>query len=170
MTDFTLRPYREADVASLAKYADNYNVARFLRNAFPHPYTEKDGQQFIASIIGDSPTKVFAIDMEGEAVGAIGLFPQTDVSEKSAELGYWLGEPFWGRGIVTRAIGQMVEYGLRTWDITRIFATPFSINVASQRVLEKAGFTLEARLRDAFYKNGEYMDELIYTKHLNNLL
>ncbi len=160
-TDFTLRAWRETDLASLVRYADNLNIARFLTNAFPHPYTEADGRAFLATAVGNPGLR--AIDVDGEAVGSIGIFPQTDIHEHNAEMGYWLAEPFWGRGIMTRAVREMAAYGFSTFpDVTRIFARPFSTNPASQRVLEKAGFTLEARLRDALYKNGAYMDELIF--------
>ena len=162
--NFTLRPFRDSDLGSLVKYANNYNIAKFLTNQFPHPYTEEDGRKFISSVANKEPVNVFAIEVNGEAAGAIGIFQQSDIHEKNAEMGYWLAEPFWGKGIITRAIGETVEYGFKTFDITRIFARPFSINPASQRVLEKAGFTCEARLRNAIFKNGIYMDELIYVK------
>jgi len=162
--NFTLRPFRDSDLTSLVKYANNYNIARFLTNQFPHPYTEEDGRKFISSVANNDPANVFAIEVNGEAAGAIGIFPQSDVHEKNAEMGYWLAEPFWGNGIITRAIKQTVEYGFKTFDITRIFARPFSTNLASHRVLEKAGFVCEARLKNALYKNGSYMDELIYSK------
>lgn len=163
--NFTLRPFRDSDLTSLVKYANNYNIARFLTNQFPHPYTEKDGRNFISNVANNNPANVFAIEVNGEAAGAIGIFPQSDIHEKTAEMGYWLAEPFWGNGIATRAIVKMVEYGFQTFDITMIFARPFSTNSASQRVLEKAGFVCEARLKNALYKNGVYMDELIYTSH-----
>jgi len=165
--NFTLRPFRDSDLTSLVKYANNYNIARFLTNQFPYPYTDEDGRKFISSVANNDPINVFAIDMNSEAAGAIGIFPQSDIHEKNAEMGYWLAEPFWGNGIITCAIGQIVEYGFKTFDITRIFARPFSTNPASQRVLEKAGFTCEARLKNAVYKNGSYMDELIYAIRKN---
>ena len=160
--NFTLRPYRDTDLTSLVKYANNYNIAKYLTNQFPHPYTDEDGRKFISSVANNNPVNVFAIEVNGEAAGAIGIFPQSDIHEKNAEMGYWLAEPFWGNGIITRAIGEIVEYGFKTFDITRIFARPFSTNLASHRVLEKAGFVCEARLKNAVYKHGMYMDELIY--------
>ena len=167
--NYSLRPFRDTDLPSLVKYANNYNVAKFLTNQFPHPYSDEDGKKFIASVANNHPVNVFAIEVGGEAVGAIGIFPQPDIHEKRAEMGYWLAEPFWGNGIITRAIGEVVEYGFKTFDITQIFARPFSINPASQRVLEKAGFTCEARLKNAVYKNGRYMDELIYVINKPNI-
>ena len=164
--NFTLRPWRETDLASLLKYANNDNIAKFMTNGFPHPYTEDSGLAFLT--MASENAGIFAIEIAGEAAGSIGLFPQSDIHEKNAELGYWLAEPFWGNGIMPRAIGEIVEYGFRTFDITRIFARPFSINPASHRVLEKAGFVCEARLKDALYKNGAYMDELIYAININH--
>jgi len=146
----------------LVKYANNNKIAKWLTNGFPHPYTHADGKAFISMATKDNPTKVFAIDVNGEAVGSIGIFPQSDIHEKSAEMGYWLAEAYWGQGITTKAIQEIVEYGFQTFDIVRIFAKPFSANQNSQRVLEKAGFLLEARLKKAIFKNGEFMDELIY--------
>ena len=159
-----LRKWDEADLDSLVKYANNSNVAKWLTNGFPNPYTHEDGKAYLSMIANDNPTKVFAIEANGEAVGSIGIFPQTDIHEKSAEIGYWLAEEYWGKGIITRAIQEIVEYGFRTFDIVRIFARPFSTNLKSQRVLEKTGFLLEARLKKALFKNEEFMDELIYAK------
>jgi ribosomal-protein-alanine N-acetyltransferase len=107
--------------------------------------------------------KVFAIEVDGIACGSIGIFPQTDVHRKNAEMGYWLAEDYWGRGIITEAIERTIEYGFRTFDINRIFARPYATNRASQRVLEKAGMRLEARFEKSLFKNGEFLDECIYS-------
>ena len=159
-----LRKWSEADLNSLVKYANNKNIAKWLTNAFPHPYTHEDGKAYLSMIENDNPTKVFAIEVNGEAVGSIGIFPQTDIHEKNAEMGYWLAEEYWGKGIMTQAIREIVEYGFSTFEIVRIFARPFSTNLKSQRVLEKAGFELEARLKRALFKNGKFMDELTYAR------
>ena len=159
-----LRKWNEADLDTLVKYATNHNIAKWLTNGFPHPYTEEDGKAYLSTVTNDNPTKVFAIEVNGEAVGSIGIYPQSDIHEKNAEMGYWLAEAYWGQGIMVKAIKEIVEYGFQTFDIVRIFARPFSTNLQSQRVLEKAGFTLEARLKKALFKNGEFLDELIYTK------
>lgn len=159
-----LRKWNEADLDSLVKYANNKNIAKWLTNGFPHPYTQEDGKTYISMSTNDNPTKVFAIEVNSEAVGSIGIYPQSDIHEKNAEIGYWLAEAYWGQGIMTKAIQEIVEYGFRTFDLVRIFARPFSTNLKSQRVLEKAGFELEARLKKALFKNGEFMDELIYVK------
>ena len=158
----TLRKWEESDIESLVKYANNYGIARFLTDAFPYPYTMEDAKAYISIVKDENPTKCFAIDFNGEAIGSIGIFPQADVHRKNAEMGYWLSEKFWGQGIMPEAIRPIVEYGFKTFDITRIFARPYGHNLKSQRVLEKAGFTLEARFEKALFKNGEFVDELIY--------
>jgi hypothetical protein len=122
---YKLRKWNEADLNSLVKYANNRNIAKWLTNGFPHPYTQDDGKAYLSIVVNDNPTKVFAIDVNGEAVGSIGLYPQTDIHEKSAEIGYWLAESFWGQGIMVKAIQEVVEYGFQTFDIVRIFARPF---------------------------------------------
>lgn len=164
-----LRPWTLADAENLAKYANNPNVARFLTNAFPHPYTIENAKSFIEMVANQNPTSLFAIDVDGEAVGSIGLHAQSDIMCKNMELGYFLGEPFWGKGIITEAVKQIVEYGFQHFDITRIYARPYGNNLASQKVLEKAGFTLEARIEKNIYKNGEFLDELIYAIRKHNV-
>lgn len=159
---FTLRPFTTNDLESLVKYANNPKIAANMTDKFPHPYTKENGKMFIEMATKNIPANILAIDINGEACGGIGIHPQEDVHRKNAELGYWLGEPFWGNGIIPEAIIQMVEYGFMNFDINRIFARPYGTNSASQRVLEKAGFSLEARLEKTLYKNGEYKDELIY--------
>jgi [ribosomal protein S5]-alanine N-acetyltransferase len=108
-----------------------------------------------------------AIDINGEAIGGIGIHPKDDIECKNAEMGYWLGEPFWGNGIITKAVLQMVDYGFVNFEIDRIFARPFGTNIASQKVLEKTGFVLEARFAKTLFKFGEYQDELIYAIRRN---
>lgn len=162
-----LRPWRPDELDILVRLANNKNIARFVRDQFPNPYTHEAGAAWLSRRADDNPTQVFAIvplknGIEGEPVGSIGIHPQTDIQRKNAELGYWLGEPYWGQGIMTEAIRQIVEYGFRTFDINRIFAIPFGDNIGSQKALEKAGFVLEARFEKTLYKNGEYKDELVY--------
>ena len=141
--------------------SQNYSITfEYDENKSPF-YNSQTPRGYIAN---DNPTKVFAIEINGETVGSIGIFPQSDLHKKSAEIGYWLAEEYWGQGIIPKAIEEIVEYGFQTFDIVRIYARPFSTNLKSQRVLEKAGFVFEARLKKAIFKNGEFMDELIYTK------
>jgi len=166
--DFKLRPWAINDIDSLIEYANNFEIAKFLTDAFPHPYTIENGKSFIAFATKDDPIHIFAIDIDGQAVGGIGIHPQSDVYKKNAELGYWLGEPFWGKGIMTKAIQQMIGFAFKTYDINRVFARPFGTNIASQRVLEKTGFKLEAKFEKTFFKNEEYLDELIYATRRPN--
>jgi len=150
------------DLSSLVHYANNYNIAKCVRDIFPHPYTEDDGKAFIEMTVKDLPNHIFAIEINGNAAGGIGIHPMDDIHRKNAELGYWLAEPFWGKGIATDAVKEMVTLAFENYDINRIFAIPFGTNVASQRVLEKAGFKLEARFEKTIFKNGELLDELVY--------
>lgn len=160
--NFTLRPWNINDLDSLVSNANNKKIAQYMTDQFPHPYTIEKGKAFIEFATKGSPLHIFAIDINGKAVGGIGVHPQMDIQCKNAELGYWLAEPFWGKGIVTKAIGQMIDYGFKNFDIDRIFARPFGTNKGSQRVLEKSGFVLEARFEKTLFKNGEYLDELVY--------
>lgn len=159
---FTLRPWNINDLESLVQHANNPKIAKFMTDGFPHPYTKEKGISFIEMATKDSPIHIFAIDMDGKAIGGIGIHPQQDIMKKNAELGYWLGEEYWGKGIVSGAIKQVIDFAFTTYDINRVFARPFGTNVASQKVLEKCGFKLEARLEKVIFKNGEYLDELIY--------
>lgn len=167
---FILRPWTLDDLDNLVKFADNKKIADNLTDAFPYPYSREDGVAYITAHHHDgeshkdhAPGRVFAIEVDGIACGSIGIFPQTDVHRKNAEMGYWLAEEYWGRGIITGAVMQIIEYGFRTFDINRIFARPYATNLASQRVLEKAGMRLEARFEKSIFKNGQFLDELIYS-------
>jgi RimJ/RimL family protein N-acetyltransferase len=158
----TLRPYRREDEASLVRHANNRNVSRNMRDRFPYPYTAADAREWTARVSAQSPVANFAIVVGGEVVGGIGVEPGTDVHRRSAEIGYWLGEPFWGRGIATEALRAVTEYAFQTFDICRLEAGVFEWNPASARVLEKAGYTLEGRARLAVVKDGRIGDRLLY--------
>ncbi|MBK8392347.1 MAG: GNAT family N-acetyltransferase [Saprospiraceae bacterium] len=162
MNKFRLRPWQLDDLDSLVKNANDLSIAKFMTNEFPNPYTPEAGRRFINFATSDDPIHIFAIDVDGEAVGGIGLHPQRDIMIKNAELGYWLGTAYHGRGIATAAVREMVNFGFKTYDITRIFARPFGSNIASQKVLEKVGFSLEATIKGNIYKFGNIDDELIY--------
>ena len=164
MTEVTLRPWREGDENSIARYADNAKIAANLRDVFPWPYSRQDAVDFVAGCVQNEGRGQLcrAIEMDGEAVGSISLTLGTDVYRRSAELGYFLGEPFWGRGLMTAAVAAMCREGFGTWDIVRIYAEVYARNTASHRVLEKAGFSLEGTLRRSVYKNGEMLDSCIY--------
>jgi len=159
---FKLRPWRENDIDRLVKIANNNKIAANLTNKFPHPYTRASGKAFIAHANSNTPQNINAIEIDGLVAGAVGVFPLEDIFCKNAEMGYWLAEEFWGKGIMTQAVAKMVEYGFANFDINRIFARPFGSNKSSQRVLEKAGFKLEGSYEKTIYKNEIYEDELIY--------
>lgn len=159
---FTLRTWNINDLDNLVRYANNFKVAKNMSDGFPHPYTIEAGKAFIENMAGNQNNLIYAIDVNGEAVGAIGVHPQTDIHRRNAEMGYWLAEPFWGNGIVSAAIKEIVKQAFEKFDIDRIFARPFGSNLASQKVLEKAGFKLEARFEKALIKNGNIEDELVY--------
>ena len=166
--EFKLRPWNISDLNSLVKYANNWNVAKNLTDKFPFPYSEKSGRAFIEFATKDDPIHIFAIDINGQAVGGIGIHPQDDIHRKNAELGYWLAEPFWGKGVISNAVKQSVDFAFDTFQIDRVFARPFGTNLASQKVLEKNGFVLEGRFEKVLFKNNEYLDELIYAVRREN--
>jgi ribosomal-protein-alanine N-acetyltransferase len=157
----TLRPWRVGDEASLVRNANNRRVWRNL-SRLPHPYTTGDADAWIGRASPQSPVTDFAIVVDGDAVGGIGVEIGRDVFYRSAEIGYWLGEPYWGRGIASEALRAMTEYAFVTFDLCRLQAGVFEWNPASMRVLEKAGYTLEARHRKNVTKDGETIDRLVY--------
>lgn len=158
----TLRPWRKGDEPSLVRYANNRNVSGNLKDRFPFPYTDADAREWIEHVAGREPACNFAIVVDGTAVGGIGIELGQDVFRRSAEIGYWLGEPFWGRGIASEALRAATDYAFATFDIIRLEAGVFGWNPASARVLEKAGYTLEGRLRQAIVKDGRVGDRLLY--------
>ena len=162
LTSCTLRSWRASDVPSLVRHANNRKIWLNLRDRFPHPYTPRDGRAFIRMARGMTPESLFAIAVGDEAIGGIGFVPQTDVERVSCEVGYWLGESFWGRGIATEALVAVTQYAIETHGFTRAFALPFAENAGSVRVLEKAGYVLEARLKRSAIKDGQIRDQLQY--------
>jgi [ribosomal protein S5]-alanine N-acetyltransferase len=160
----TIRDYRLSDAESLAKHANNRKVWFGLRDAFPHPYTIEDAKNFLGGSSPDLPRIHLCIEINGEAVGGIGLRPGEDVHRHTAEFGYWLSEEFWGQGIMSEIVPAFVDYCFKELSLKRIFAMPHSSNPASARVLEKAGFVLEGRLRNNVIKDGQLLDSLLYAK------
>jgi len=161
----TLRPWRKSDAPSLVKYGNNPSVARQLRDRFPHPYTNADARHYIQSVADVRPTTSFAIVLPGpagEAIGGVGFSPGADVERFSAEIGYWLAEPFWGRGIAAEAVGLVSAYAFEMCNMLRLFALPFADNAQSIRVLEKAGYTREAILRSSSVKHGVPRDQALF--------
>lgn len=158
----TLRPFRPGDAASLARHANDEGVWIHLRDRFPHPYTEDDALAFVDVVASHPAGTHFAIDVRGEAVGSVGLVIQSDVHRRSAELGYWLGRAFWGRGIATDVVRAVTAHAFTAHGLVRLFAVVFANNPASERVLAKAGWSLEGRLRKAVVKNGALLDALLW--------
>ena len=169
--NFELREWRLSDAASLAENANNINIWNNLRDGLPHPYSEEDGKQFIEMALAQpKPATLLTIAVDGQAVGSIGIVLRTDVERISAELGYFIGEKYWNKGIMTEIVKQMVSYAFANFPyLHKIYATPFDFNTASHRVLEKAGFAREAILKQAAIKNGQVVDLHYYSIFKNPL-
>ena len=164
MALFTLRPWQLSDAGDIAAAADNPRIAANLRNVFPSPYTLADAEWYVSDCIarGEERQLTRAIMIEGKAAGSIGVFLQDDVYEKSAELGYWLAEEHWGKGVMTEAVRQICREAFNRFDLLRVFAEPFADNQGSRRVLEKAGFSCEGAMRNGVYKNGRVHSYCMY--------
>jgi len=160
----TIRPWRFDDADSLVKHANNRKVWLALRDLFPHPYTIQHAHEFLPQAISEQPTTNFCVEVNGAAAGGIGVRLGHDVHRHSAEFGYWLGEKLWGRGITTEAVAAFTEFCFDNFSLRRIYAEPFANNPASARVLEKAGFVLEARLKNNVIKDGKLLDSLVYAR------
>jgi len=157
-----IRSWRPSDEPSLARHADNRKIWLNVRDRFPHPYTLAAAEEWVATASAADPQTQFAIEVSGEAAGGIGLFLQQDVERYSAEIGYWLGEAHWGRGIATAAVQRFTDYAFEAFGLCRIYASVFVSNVGSIRVLERTGYQLEGRLRQAAVKDGQVVDGLLY--------
>ncbi len=162
MTSFRLRKWQIEDVESLTENANNYKIWRNLKDVFPHPYTLADAHDWI-KFVANEPCN-FAIEVDKKAVGGIGILFKNDVYRKSAELGYWLGEKYWNQGIISQSIPKITTFVFDNYEINRIYAGVFEYNLASMKVLEKAGFKKEAILKKSICKEGKLYDEHIYTK------
>jgi RimJ/RimL family protein N-acetyltransferase len=159
-----IRPWRLDDAESLAKHANNRKVWLAVRDLFPHPYAIRDAHEFLQRALSDEVTTKFCVEINSRAVGGIGIQPGRDVNSHTATLGYWLGEDFWGRGIMTGAVRALTDFWFQNFPARRISAEVFANNSASARVLEKAGFVFEGRLKNHVIKNGELLDSLLYAK------
>jgi RimJ/RimL family protein N-acetyltransferase len=159
-----LREWRRGDEPSLVRHANNRNVWINLRDSFPFPYRSADARAWIRRASSDALNYVFAIDVGGFAAGAIGLRPGEDVNRLGAEIGYWLGEEFWNRGIVTEAVKAVTQYGFASLGLVRIHAEVFAWNTASMRVLEKAGFAKEGVLSKSAIKDQKVVDQVVYAR------
>lgn len=162
--DIKLREPSPGDKEKLAVVANNKKIFDNVRDFFPHPYTEKDAEEFIACCMNENLKVTFAIEYKGELVGMAGLILQKDIYRKTAEIGYWIGEPFWNMGIASTALNLLVDYAFNTLGLIRLHTGVFDYNKASQRVLEKCGFTLEAIFKKSVIKNDIILDEYRYAK------
>jgi RimJ/RimL family protein N-acetyltransferase len=159
-----IRAWRTGDADAIVRHANNANVASQLRDRFPHPYTRHHALQFLQMVTSDPSETNLAIEVGGQVVGGVGFVPGNDVERFSAEIGYWLGETMWGRGIATETVVLLTAYTFDELNLLRVFALPFADNVASRRVLEKAGYECEAILRASSVKAGRPRDQALYAR------
>lgn len=157
-----VRSFRIEDAESFCKYANNYNIWRFFRDEFAHPYTFDHAKEYIEKVCIPNDTAYFAIDYQGTAIGDIHIAKQTDILRLSGALGYWLAEEFWGKGFMTEAVRAITKHAFDNLGLIRVFARVFANNSGSTRVLEKAGYMLEGRFKNAVIKEGKILDQLQY--------
>jgi len=160
----TVRPWRLDDAQSVASHANNRKIWLGVRDLFPHPYTIQDAHEFLQRANSEEPAMKFCIEIEGAAVGGIGVHPGQDVYRRTATVGYWLGEQFWGRGVMTEVVTAVTDFCFDNFPLHRISAEVFANNPASARALEKAGFIFEARLKNNVMKDGQVLDSLLYAR------
>ena len=160
-----IRKWELADAKDLAAALSNTKIQDNLRDGLPYPYTEQDGIDYISSMLSadENDTFAFAITVDEKVIGSIGVFRQGNIHKQTAEVGYYIAEEYWGKGIMTEAIKQTCKYVFDKSDIIRIYAEPFAYNAASCRVLEKAGFQYEGTLRKNAIKNGKVIDMKMYS-------
>lgn len=161
---FLLRGWEDGDRESLLAHANNRAVWRNLKDRFPHPYTERDADAWLALARAQPDWLNWAIEVEGAAVGCVGLEPLADVGAQTTHIGYWLGEAFWGRGIMTAAVCAVSNHAFSPLGYVRIETPVFAWNPASMRVLEKCGYVREGVLRRSVFKDGELIDSVLYAK------
>lgn len=166
-----IRKWELSDAKDLAAALSNTKIQDNLRDGLPYPYTEQDGIDYISAMLSadENDTFAFAITIEGKVIGSIGVFRQGNIHRQTAELGYYIAEEYWGKGIMTEAIKQICKYVFDKSDIIRIYAEPFAYNLASCRVLEKAGFQYEGTLRKNAVKNGKIIDMKMYSLLRNEI-
>jgi len=161
-----LREWKKSDAAALAKIANNKRVWDNVRDRLPHPYTKKDAKEWLALVKKQKIVTTFCIEADGKLAGSLGLTLKEDVYRKNAEIGYFIGEEFWGKGIATEAVRQLVNYIQKNFDVVRIYAEVFEYNKASMKVLEKNGFYLESIRRKGAIKNDMIIDDFVWVKLL----
>jgi [ribosomal protein S5]-alanine N-acetyltransferase len=162
--DIRLRRFKNSDAPRMAELANNEKISRNLTDGFPHPYTLQNAEEFIQRFLDQDPVSIFAIEYKDEYAGNIGLVTGTDIHRKCAEIGYFIGEPYWNRGIMTAAVNLITEYGFKNLDIARIHTGIFEYNLPSQRVLEKCGFIKEGIFQKSVFKQGKLWNEIRFAK------
>ena len=162
--DCILRKWQLSDAKDLAAALSNKNILNNLRDGLPYPYTEADAADYIITMLSsdENSTFAYAITIDGRAVGSIGAFRQGNIHYRTAELGYYIAEEYWGKGLMTDAVRQLCDMIFSQTDILRIFAEPFAYNTGSRRVLEKAGFQFEGILKNNACKNAQVLDMALY--------
>jgi [ribosomal protein S5]-alanine N-acetyltransferase len=168
--EYVIRDWVGGDARAMARHANNRRIAMWLRDRFPSPYTLADAEAFLAAVSRQAPRTVFALATADEAIGGVGLEFRDDVYRFTAELGYWLAEPFWDRGIMTEAVCRFTAWAFEHLEVHRIYATVFDGNDPSRRVLEKAGFECEGRLRAGVCKHGRILDQWLYARIRNGIV
>ena len=160
-----IRKWKLTDAKNIAVALSNKKIQDNLRDGLPYPYTEQDGIDFISSMLSanEDETFAFAITLDDKAIGSIAVFRQQNIHRQTAEMGYYIAEEYWGKGIMTDAVKQICEYVFKNSDILRIYAEPFAYNTGYCRVLEKAGFQYEGTLRNNAVKNGKVLDMKMYS-------
>lgn len=160
-----IRKWKLTDAKDIAVALSNKKIQDNLRDGLPYPYSEQDGIDFISSMLSanEDETFAFAITLDDKVIGSIGVFRQQNIHRQTAEMGYYIAEEYWGKGIMTDAVKQICEYVFKNSDILRIYAEPFAYNTSSCRVLEKAGFQYEGTLRNNAVKNGKVIDMKMYS-------
>lgn len=161
---YKIRHWQEKDAQAIAKYANNRKIWQNLRDGFPHPYGLEDAKDFLELVFRQEPRTYFAIASDEEAIGGIGLGIGIDVHRFTAEMGFWLAEPFWNKGIMTEAVIRFTEYSFDKFKLYRIYAEPYVSNPASAKVLEKAGYILEGTLHANVFKDGRVLDQRLFAR------
>jgi len=159
-----LRPWQLSDAQALAALANNKKIWDNVRDRFPHPYTVKDAMQWITLQQTHQPIQNFAVLYNGQLAGSAGLILQEDVARKTIEIGYFIGEPFWSKGIASEAVRLLIDYTLQHFDVVRLYAQVFENNTASMKVLEKNGFYLECSRKKAAFKNNQVLDDYVWVR------
>ena len=157
-----VRDWRRDDKPSLLRFANNRKIWRNVMDRFPHPYTDAHADTWFAFLEGMAEPTHWAIELQGQAVGAIGVDPLKGMHARTGHFGYWLGEPYWGQGVMSAAVGKVAPYALARFGLARLESPVFEWNPASMRVLEKTGFVREAILRSSIVKDGQLIDQVLY--------